>query len=70
MPQEVDSKIGQLIERAVKAGAFSAAARRYPRSAVTFVMASALNSAAVARLAEDVAMAPTLARRVNRHSAP
>jgi hypothetical protein len=58
--------VQRLIELAVRAGAFRAGARRLPEARETFIAAADLNSARVAALADRIAMAPTLLRRVDR----
>lgn len=64
-----DTLVMKCIEKAIRAGAFRAAARRFPASRETFLAAADVNSAKVAALACQIAMAPTLPRRADRSSA-
>lgn len=52
----IDGRVQQLIEKAILAGAFSVAARRYPDVAEVYRAAADVNSARVARLADQIAM--------------
>lgn len=58
--------VERMIHFAVRAGAFRRAAAQYKDAAETFMAAADVNSARVAALADRIAMAPTLLRRVDR----
>jgi hypothetical protein len=58
--------VERMIHFAVRAGAYRRAATQFPESAATFMAAAQVNSARVAALADRIAMAPTLLRRVDR----
>ena len=58
--------VERMIFHAVRAGAFRAAARDFTDARATFEAAADVNSTRVAALADQIAMAPTLLRRVDR----
>jgi hypothetical protein len=66
MPQEVHSAVGKMIGYAVRAGAFRAGARTYPEAAETMLAAAQVNSAKVAALAYQIAMARGCSLGANR----
>lgn len=49
------SPVQRLIEKAVRAGAFSVAARQYPDARETFLAAADVNSERVRALADEIA---------------
>jgi hypothetical protein len=54
MPEVIDGRVVLMIEKAIRAGAFRVAARRYPDAAETLMRAADVNSAKVRALAEKL----------------